>query len=306
VTLHQHGVVTVGSFDGVHRGHLAVLEAIASRARATGRPSVLVTFEPHPREVIEPDRAPLRLTTPDERLEILAQTALDCVVLRRFDHSLRQLSPEAFVEHVLVRQVRVAELIVGENHGFGRGRTGDVGVLRSLGRRLGFTVDVVPPVVDPVAGPISSSRVRAAVAAGNIPLAARLLGRPYTATGVVIPGAGRGRSIGVPTANLALDPRKLLPPDGVWAVWTEWGEGRKGGMANQGPRPTVGDLTRAVEVHVFDVDRELYGRRLRIEWVTRLRDILQFPSLDALAAQLQLDAAAARAALARHEPTHTD
>lgn len=299
-------VITVGSFDGVHRGHLAVLDEIARRARATGRTSLLVTFEPHPREVLQPDTAPRRLTTAEERLEILAQTALDRVAILRFDDALRALRPEEFVERLLLGRFGMAELVVGESHGFGRGRTGDVRMLRELGARRGFAVDVVPPVGDAAVGAISSSRVREAVAAGDLALAARLLGRRYTVTAGVTPGAGRGRSIGVPTANLLVPERKLLPPDGVWAVRVEWRGGRAGGMLNQGTRPTVGDTRHTVEVHLFGFDGELYGAPLRVEWVARLRDIRRFESLDALRAQLAEDAAAAHAALARHGGTDRD
>lgn len=299
-------VVTVGSFDGVHRGHLAVLEEITRRARATERRSVLVTFEPHPMEVVNPRAAPLRLTTAEERREVLAETGIDRVVLLRFDEALRRLPPEEFVRRILIDRLGMRELVIGEDHGFGRGREGDVALLRDLGRQWGFSVDVVPPITDPRLGPISSTRVREAVAHGQLDLAARLLGRPFRLTGRVVPGAGRGRRIGVPTANLAVPSRKLLPPDGVYAVWVEWAGGRTGGMLHQGPRPTVEDGDRQVEVHLFGVSDDLYGARLRIEWVERLRDIRRFDSLAALQEQLQNDRARAEAVLqARGQPGQT-
>lgn len=295
-------VVTVGSFDGVHRGHLAVLEEIASRARATGRKSVLVTFEPHPMEVVAPDRAPGRLTTEVERREILAQTGLDYAVILRFDDAIRSLAPERFVEDVLLARFRMKELVIGEDHGFGRGRAGDVAMLRRLGTAEGFTVDVVPPVRDEVAGPISSTRLREAVRLGDFGLARRMLGRPYTLSAQVIAGAGRGRALGAPTVNLAVPPRKLLPPDGVYAVRVEWPGGAVDGMLNQGSRPTVGDETRTLEAHLFGFDGDLYGCWIRLEWVARLRDIRRFASLEALRAQLQVDAAAAAAVLDSRGP----
>lgn len=290
-------VVTVGSFDGVHRGHMAVLREISSRARATGRASVLVTFEPHPMEVVNPAAAPPLLTTAVERREILAQSDLDYAVILRFDDALRGVSPDGFVREILLRRYAMRELVIGEDHGFGRGRAGDVDTLRRLGRLEGFTVDVVPPVIDEVAGRISSSRIRQAVADGDLALASRMLGRPFQLSGQVQRGAQRGRAIGVPTINLMVPPRKLLPPDGVYAGWVEWRGGRCGAMLHQGPRPTVGDGTRSLEAHLFDFDGDLYGAWVRLEWVARLRGVRAFPSLGELRAQLDRDAAGARAAL---------
>jgi riboflavin kinase / FMN adenylyltransferase len=299
-------VVTVGSFDGVHRGHQAVLEEIARRAGATGRASVLVTFEPHPMAVVNPAAAPRLLTTPAERREVLAQTALHYAAFLRFDAALRALAPGDFVRRVLVERFGVRELVIGADHGFGRGRSGDVGTLQALGRAHGFAVDVVPPVYADDGRPISSSRVRQAVAEGRLDEAAHLLGRPYTLTGTVVPGARRGRGLGFPTANVAVADVKLLPPDGVWAVWVEWPGGRSGGMVNQGPRPTVGDARHTVEAHLFGFAGDLYGATIRIEWVARLREVRRFESLEALAAQLAQDAGAARAALARPGRMDTD
>ena len=290
-------VVTVGSFDGVHLGHLAVLREIVARARAAGRASVLVTFEPHPMEVVNPTAAPPLLTTPAERREMLAQTELDYAVILRFDERLRAMEAERFVREILLDRLAMRELVIGEDHGFGRGRQGDVATLRLLGARFGFGVDVVPPVTDPVAGVVSSSRIRTAVAHGDLTLARRLLGRPVAVSGVVIEGARRGRSIGVPTVNLPVPPRKVLPPDGVYAVRVEWPHGSGGGMLNQGPRPTVGDLTRTLEVHIFGFEGDLYGQWVKVEWVARLRDVQRFESLEALKQQLGRDRDAALTAL---------
>jgi riboflavin kinase/FMN adenylyltransferase len=247
-------VVTVGSFDGVHLGHAAVLREIAARARAANRASVLVTFEPHPMEVVNPASAPLLLTTPVERREILAQSELDDAVILRFDERLRALAPEDFVRYrsgwwpASWSSARITAP---------RGRAGDVEMLRVLGFRCGFAVEVVPPVTDPVAGIVSSSRIRTAIAHGDLPLARRMLGRPFTLSAVVAPGAKRGRTIGVPTVNLPVPPRKALPPDGVYAVRVEWPGGISGGMLNQGHRPTVGDLSRTIEAHLFDFEGDL-------------------------------------------------
>jgi riboflavin kinase/FMN adenylyltransferase len=294
--------VTVGSFDGVHRGHQAVLAEIIRRARAAGRASVLVTFEPHPLQVLQPEAAPQLLTTAPERREVLAQSGLDYVSFLRFDRALAALPPEAFVRDVLVERYGVQELVIGHDHGFGRGRSGDVTLLRALGERLGFAVDVVAPVqVD--GAPVSSSRIRRAVAAGDLSGAAALLGRPYQASGRVVAGERRGRLLGVPTINLGdVPPSKLLPPDGVYAVWVEWRGGRAGGMMNQGGRPTFGDGRRILEAHLFDFAGDLYGEWVRIEWVERLRDVQRFASAEQLMAQLQRDRAHAEAVLAGSAP----
>jgi riboflavin kinase/FMN adenylyltransferase len=296
---HPEGtVVTVGSFDGVHRGHEAVLKEIGDRARVAGRRSVLVTFDPHPMEVVNPAAAPQVLTTGPERREILAQTGLDYAVLLRFDRALASMSPEQFVREILVRGCGIRELVIGHDHGFGRGRQGDVELLSRLGAELGFAVDVVPALeVD--GHVVSSTLVRRAVAGGDLALATRLLGRRYYATGQVVPGDGRGKTVGVPTANLGGIPdRKLLPPDGVYAVRVEWRGGRADGMMNQGGKPTFRQAERSLEVHLFEHAGSLYGEWLKVEWVARLRDVQRFPSLDALRTQLERDRSSARAALA--------
>lgn len=287
--------VTVGTFDGVHRGHRAVIERLVSRARARGRPSVLVTFEPHPLAVLGPV-APERLTTAAERVAALVETDLDYAVVLRFDRAMAAMEPADFVRDILVERCHMAELVIGHDHGFGRGRAGDSAALQDLGRSMGFEVSVVSPVRD---GPdkVSSSALREAVREGRLADAAAGLGRPYRVSGAVERGAGRGRTIGVPTINLVPPPGKLLPPDGVYAVRVEWAGGVAGGMMNQGSRPTVGDGRRWLEAHLFDFDGDLYGRDVRLEWVLPLRDIRRFASLDALREQLERDREAARAAL---------
>ncbi|MGH7569077.1 MAG: bifunctional riboflavin kinase/FAD synthetase [Gemmatimonadales bacterium] len=290
-------VVTVGTFDGLHRGHRAVLEEIVRRARARNLASLLVTFDPHPLEVLNPAAAPRLLTLPDEKREILTQTALDQVVLLPFTQELARLSAEEFVDRVLRERHGMRELVVGYDHGFGRGRTGDVDAVREMGAREGFAVDVVDAVRDD-GQPISSSLIRTAVAHGDLAAAERWLGRPYSVLGVVERGVGRGRTIGVPTLNLAAPvPRKLLPPDGVYAVRVAHRAGRWGGMMNQGPRPTFGVAARGLEIHLFGFSGELYGETVTVEWVRRLRDVRTFASRDALVAQLARDRKAAEASL---------
>ncbi len=291
-------VVTVGTFDGVHRGHQAVLAEIVRRAERSGSASVVVTFDPHPLAVVNPAAAPRLLTLPAERQRLLAASSVGRVVTLPFTPELARMAPEAFVRDVLRAQIGMVELVLGYDHGFGRGRSGDVDAVRRIGAADGFAVDVVDAVRDD-GQPISSTLIRTAVAHGDLVLAGRWLGRLYGALGVVARGAGRGRTIGVPTINLPVpDARKLLPPDGVYAVWvTIEGRGRLGGMMNQGPRPTFGVTERGLEVHLFDFAGDVYGETVLVEWVRRLRDVQSFPSREALVEQLARDAAAARDSL---------
>ena len=290
-------ILTVGTFDGVHRGHWAVLEEIARRAAACGGRSVLVTFEPHPLEVVNPAAAPQLLTVGDEKRAVLAESPVDHVVFLPFTPALAALPPERFVREQLRGRFDVRELVIGYDHGFGRGRSGDLELLRRIGREDGFAVDVVPAVT--VDGhPVSSTAIRRAVAGGDLVGAARGLGRRYAVTGRVEAGAGRGRGLGVPTANLAPPPpKKLLPPDGVYAAYVAWGGERHGAMLNLGPRPTFGEAGRKLEAHLFDFTGDLLGATITVEFVRRIRDVMRFDSPAALAAQLGRDRAEARRAL---------
>lgn len=296
MTAKKGAIVTVGTFDGVHLGHRRVLEEIARRAKASGHQSVLITFEPHPLEVVNPAAAPPLLTLADERREILAQSDLDLLVFYEFTRETSQLAPDQFIRRLTAR-FDVRELVIGHDHGFGRGRSGDETTLRDLGKELGFVVDAVEPVS--VGGrAVSSTLVRRAVAGGDLATAASLLGRRYSVTATVVPGASRGRDLGYRTINLAIpDRRKLFPPDGVYAVAAEWAGGSAGGMMHQGPRPTFGETARSVEVHLLDVNAELYGATVKVSWVKRLRNVMRFDSPSALKAQLDKDFAAARVAL---------
>jgi riboflavin kinase/FMN adenylyltransferase len=290
-------VVTVGTFDGVHRGHHAVLEEIAARGAASGRQSMLVTFEPHPLDVVNPAAAPPRLTTATERLEVVATSAIDRMVVLHFDRAMATKSPDEFVNDVLLRQCDMRELVIGHDHGFGRGRAGDVDTLQELGRARGFPVDVVAPVtID--GNPVSSTAIRRAVAGGDLAGAARQLGRRYSVSGAVQRGEQRGRTIGFPTVNLEVPTRKLLPPDGVYAAIVETPLGRFGGMMNQGHRPTFADGRRLIEVHLFGFAGDLYQQWVRVEWLAHLREIRRFDGVAALRHQLEDDRLRAMATLA--------
>jgi len=298
--------VAVGTNDGVHLGHRALVQTAIEHAEALGVRSAVATFHPRPVSVIVPERAPDSLTTIDRRLELLRAAGADDVVVIEFTRELAAKSAEEFAVEQLVGQLGAVEVVVGQNFRFGRGRSGDVETLRRLGGQYGFAVDVVP-AVDVGDQHVSSSRIRRAVAGGDLATAARMLGRPYQVSGVVGQGERRGRQLGVPTINLAeVPPQKLLPPDGVYAVAVEYRGGRAGGMMHQGPRPTFDDGRRVLEAHLFDFDGDLYGEWVRIEWVERLRDIERFATAEQLKKKMEQDRHRALAALAgrRSMPTH--
>lgn len=295
-------VVTVGTFDGVHRGHRDVLARISARAAELGLRSVLVTFEPHPLEVINPEAAPPLLTVGAERLEIVAESGIDFMAIMPFTPTLQRYSAAQFVDEVLLRRFHVRHLVIGHDHGFGRAREGDVDVLRTLGAERGFAVEVVEAVADAEGRPVSSTLIRRAVAGGDLRHAAEGLGRLYSVSGDVVRGDQRGRQLGFPTLNVALPPpssRKLLPPQGVYAVRVQTPSGPYGGMMNMGPRPTFGDAATSLEVHLFDASVELYGAYVKVEFVSRLRDTRPFADANALIAQLAIDERNARGALTR-------
>jgi riboflavin kinase/FMN adenylyltransferase len=291
-------IITVGTFDGVHRGHRDVIDRLVSRSRALKIPSVLVTFDPHPLEIVNPSAAPLLLTTHDEKLEVIAETGVDYMAVVPFTPQLASYSAEDFVELVLRRCFRMRELLIGYDHGFGKQRAGNVGVLRTLGERDGFRVDVVDPVSTPDGHSVSSTSIRRAIAGGDLDRAAASLGRLYSVSGRVIEGEQRGRTIGFPTLNLGPPPlRKLLPPEGVYAVRVQTPVGPVGGMMNLGPRPTFGDSATSLEAHLFDTAGNFYGAHVRVDFVERLRETRKFASAEQLSAQLRQDARDARTAL---------
>lgn len=290
-------VVTVGTFDGVHRGHQDVLARLSARARAVGLRSLLVTFDPHPLEVLNPDAAPPLLTPGREKLVALAESGVDYVAVIPFTRTFASYEAAQFVDLVLRDRLRMRELFIGHDHGFGRGRAGDVNVLQRLGAERGFRVEVVEPIAAD-GHAVSSTAIRRAIAGGDLHRAEVGLGRPYGATGRVVQGERRGRLLGYPTVNVALpSPRKLLPPDGVYAVRVHTVGGTFGGMLNLGPRPTFGDAGRSLEAHLFDAEGDWYGQTVGVDFVARLRDTRRFDGVDALVAQLGRDAQHARQAL---------
>ena len=290
--------VTVGSFDGVHRGHQDVLRQLVGRARTLGVHSLLVTFDPHPLEVVNPAAAPRLLTVGDEKLEVLAESGVDFVAIVPFTPALAAYSAERFVDEILLGRFRMHDLLMGYDHRFGHNRAGDAATMQRLGQERGFDVTVVPAVTVNGGQNISSTAIRRAVAGGDLHGASRGLGRDYSLGGTVEEGARRGRLLGFPTANVPVpSARKLLPPEGVYAVRVQTPMGPHDGMLNLGPRPTFGDNQAVVEAHLFDADLDLYGARVRIDFVERLRDTQKFSGVDALVAQLNLDSANARRVL---------
>lgn len=290
------GAVTVGNFDGVHLGHRALVAAAARWASRLGGPVVAVTFDPPPYSVLVPD-APARppLTTVADRAELLRAAGADRVIVYRPDRELLALPPAAFVRDVLLGQLGATAVVEGYDFRFGRGRAGDTALLRELCAAAGVGFEEVPPLTDD-GGPVSSSRVRAALLGGNVEAAAALLGRPYRIAGTVVGGARRGRTIGFPTANLG-DVPTVLPGTGVYAVRAVVGAASLPAAANVGPNPTFGEDARKVEVHLIDFTGDLYGEVLAVEFVAKLRDTRPFSGAAELAAQLGRDVIEARARL---------
>ncbi len=286
--------VTIGNFDGVHRGHQALVRETVAHARAAGGAAVALTFDPHPARVLAPDRVPPALSTPAQKAELLEALGVDTLVVLPFTRAVAGLSPDAFARDVLAVALGARHVVVGETFRFGHRQAGDAAILARLGGALGFTVQAVAPVLDD-GRPVSSSRVRDALAAGDVAHAAALLGRAYFLDGTVVEGDRRGRTIGVPTANLETD-GALLPARGVYAGPCRLPDGRAAlAVVNVGQRPTFGGRTVTVEAHLVDFAGDLYGAHLRQSFAVRLRDEQRFPGVEALVAQIRRDVELARA-----------
>jgi riboflavin kinase/FMN adenylyltransferase len=295
-------MATIGNFDGVHLGHQAVFEALRGRAREAGLPALVITFEPQPLEYFRPQEAPPRLTRAREKLQLIRDTGIDRVLLLRFDQDLAMQPAEAFIRELLVGALGIQHLYVGDDFRFGFQRQGDFAMLRREGERHGFGVESLATVSD-ACGRISSTRIREALAVGDLETARRCLGRDYSVSGRVGHGHKRGRSIGFPTMNVGLLRRKS-PVRGVFAVRVEGlGAAPVDGVANVGNRPTLeGDDRFLLEVHLFDFDREVYGEQVRVRFVARIRDEKKFDSFDELRQQILRDAEVARECLS-HTPS---
>jgi riboflavin kinase/FMN adenylyltransferase len=291
---HAAVALTVGNFDGVHRGHQALLAMLRDRARGFGLPATVLTFEPHPREFFAPAAAPTRLASLREKLELLAANGVDQVHVCRFNRQFAAIAPRAFIEDFLVRGLGTRWLAVGDDFRFGAKRAGDFAMLQAASHEFGFRLEPLPSVM--LDGRrVSSSAVREALAAGNLRAAESLLGRNYGISGRVVRGGMIGRKLGFPTANLQL--RHNRPPlDGIYAVDVAGlGDRMLPGVASLGVRPTITSSGKAVlEVHLFDFDQQIYGRHLRVDFLQRIRDEAKYPDLESLKAQIARDVGAAR------------
>ncbi len=286
----------MGVFDGVHIGHQALIGHTVQRGRLLGGASAAITFYPHPRAVLAPETVTYELTSLSERLALIARLGVDTVIPLRFTADLSRLSPEAFLD-LVQRHLRLHELWVGPDFALGYKRTGSVARLKELGDQRSFSVGIVPPVL--LAGErVSSSRVRAVIEAGDMEQARLLLGRFHRLEGVVVAGVGRGRALGFPTANLTLTSNYLLPANGIYAVYAEMGSSSLAAVANIGIRPTFGDSQRLVEVYIMDFEGDIYGQRLGVQLVRRLRQEIRFATVADLVAQMTRDVAEARRTLA--------
>jgi len=298
VAWHQP-VLALGNFDGLHRGHLKIVERVGRRATERGGVAVVLTFDPHPTRVVRPDKAPKLLMTTAQKLEALGQAGMDGAAVVRFTREMSLWGPEEFVQRVLVDWLRVAEVWVGANFLFGHDRAGNFSLLRLLGARHGFRAEKIDPVryKDFV---VSSTRIRRLISEGRVDEAAALLGRQYCIEGTVVPGDKRGHGLGFPTANLDT-PNELLPPNGVYATVLLLDGVIHPAITNVGVRPTFGGGTSVVvvETHVFDLDRDLYGRRVRLAFVQRMRDERAFDGPASLREQIEMDCRHARALFAR-------
>ncbi|MCE9788940.1 bifunctional riboflavin kinase/FAD synthetase [Shewanella chilikensis] len=293
---HRGCVLTIGNFDGVHRGHAEVIANLVKKARHFGLPATLMTFEPQPQELFRGQDAPARLSLLRDKVRLLTELGIDRLVCVNFNQKFAQMPAKEFVEELLVRKLGVKYLVVGDDFCFGRARQGNFELLRSAGEQHGFAVVSTQSFL---VGDhrVSSTMVREALAKGNLDQARRLLGHPYTLSGKVAHGKKLGRTLGFPTANIAMK-RKVVPVRGVFAVRLWWdGSEQYDGVANVGFRPTVQGQNCQLEVHLFDFDGDLYGRKVEVELVAKIRDEKPFESLEALKKQIMNDADEARALL---------
>jgi riboflavin kinase/FMN adenylyltransferase len=301
-------VVTIGVFDGVHRGHQALISRAVTLAEQRGLPCVLVTFDPHPAEVVRPGSHPAQLTTLRRRAELVEQLGVDVFCVLPFSPELSRMPADEFVHEILVERLHAAAVVVGENFTFGHRAAGDVELLRQLGHRFGFAIEDAELVSakEPVDDreelvTYSSTYIRACIDAGDVASAASALGRPHRLEGIVVRGDGRGRELGYPTANLSTPRHAAVPADGIYAChFLHRAEGRERILAaavSVGSNPTFSGRERRVEAFVLDVSEDFYGERVALDFVARLRDMERFDSVPALVAQIDRDVAATRRAL---------
>ena len=290
-TVFQNAWLTIGVFDGVHRGHQQVLQSLVSRAHEAGGPALVLTFNPHPAVVLGGITDFKCLTTPDERAELLESYGVDAVIMQAFNQKFADQTAGQFMLQV-VQHTGLCGLVIGYDTALGRGREGNADRLAEIGNELGYTVQVIPPLKDED-GIISSTRIRRSIAAGRVSAAAKDLGRYYSVTGPVIHGDGRGHRINLPTANIEVPPGKVPPANGIYASWVWWDGQKYRAATNVGVRPTfTPDLPLPIiEAHLLDFDHDLYGQQVKLEFVEYLRPEEKYDSVDALVEQIQADIA---------------
>lgn len=284
-------VVTVGTFDGVHRGHLSLIKAVVNKAKARNARSVVITFDPHPREIINPGKSGIKLlTTLRERAEIMNEIGVDILLVIPFTRDFSLLSSEEFVRDVVYKKVGVSEFVIGYDHQFGRDREGSIDTIKKLGKELGFDAAVISKH-EMGNTTISSTLIRKTLALhGNVKLAAEYLGRHYLLNGIVVHGDKRGREIGFPTANIQPEhENKVIPETGVYVVTVRVNDNWYGGMMSIGFRPTFGNGRKTLEVNIFDFNQDIYGKSIQVRFVDRIRDELKFDSVEALKKAMEAD-----------------
>jgi riboflavin kinase/FMN adenylyltransferase len=292
-----NSTVAIGTFDGVHVGHQAILRSAVEDARRHRRPALVFTFDRHPAELLRPEAAPPMLTTPAQRNALIAAQGVDGLVIARFTHELAALLPDEFVQGILKDLLGAHAIVEGANFAFGKGRAGDLAYLKRVQSRFDFTLHALEPVMVHGA-PASSTRVRESLAAGDIAEAEAVLGHPFLLAGTVVSGQRLGRQLGYPTANLALTFRQMVPADGIYAVRAILDDGRSlDGACSIGNRPTIEGAGRSIETYLFDFDEDIYGRGMEVRFMQRLRPEEKFASLEALIEQMARDVEQARAIL---------
>jgi len=284
----QNSWLTIGVFDGVHRGHQQIIKKLTAGAHSSGAPSVVLTFWPHPATVLGTSVVKC-LTTPEERADLLMELGVDVVITQTFDRAMANTSAYDFANR-LRKHLGMKHILMGYDFALGKDREGDAARLSVIGQELGYIVEVIPALSDE-SGVISSTEIRKLVGVGDVAEAARLLGRTYSLHGKVIHGDGRGRSIGIPTANIDYPPDKVIPPKGIYACWVPLGTDKYRAMTNIGTNPTFTPDKQSpnVEAHLLDFDRDLYDQDIKVEFVDRLRDEIKYSSVEALVSQIHLD-----------------
>jgi riboflavin kinase/FMN adenylyltransferase len=299
-----HPVVTMGNFDGIHRGHQEIFRILRREAEENGGTALVITFFPHPLKVLHPERAPRLITCLEDRIELIKCCGVGHILCLPFTEAFASWDPERFVRDILIRKLGTKKVLVGEDFRFGKNREGNIDFLQEKGEPYGYTVQKINPVqVDGME--VSSTRIRQCVQDGQIKQSATMLGRPYSISGKVVPGERRGKTLGFPTANLATD-AELLPPNGVYAVRVILEGDRRPGVASLGVKPTFSGTQFTIEAHIFDFDEDIYGEPLRMEFVEWIREEKSFPDAGALVQQIHRDAREARRILQEGSPEGRD